>query len=108
MVSLRRVRTGQALGIEGQIRQRAHSGVLTACAEKPIYAKNANLGSSVVVQWVKNPTNIHEDVGSSPGLTAWVGNPVLPQATLWVTDSAWIWCCCGCGVGWQLHLGFDP
>lgn len=30
------------------------------------------LGVPVAVQWVKNPTSIHEDVGSIPGLTRWV------------------------------------
>ena len=27
---------------------------------------------------------------------------------LQVEDKAQIWCCCGCGVGWQLQLWFDP
>ena len=35
-------------------------------------------GVPVVAQWVKNPTNTHEDTGSIPSLAQWVKDPVLP------------------------------
>ena len=42
--------------------------------------KKLRTGVSVVVQHVKNPTGIHEDVGLNPGLTQWVKDPALLQA----------------------------
>ena len=34
---------------------------------------------AVLAQQVKNPTSVHEDAGSIPGLHQWVEDPVLPQ-----------------------------
>ena len=45
-------------------------------------------------------------MGSIPGLTQC--DPELLQAAVWVSDEAWIQCCCGCGVGWQLQLQCNP
>ena len=69
-------------------------------------SKALNLGVPVVAQRLKNPTSIHEDAGSIPGLAQRVKELALLQAVAKVTDAAQIWCGCGCGysVGWQLQL----
>ena len=66
------------------------------------------LGVPIVAQHVTNPTSIHKDEGSIPGLTQWVKDPMLSQAMVYITDTAWIWSCCGCGIGQQLLLQFNP
>ena len=35
------------------------------------------MGVSVLAQRVMNPTSVHKDMGSIPGLTQWVKDPAL-------------------------------
>ena len=51
---------------------------------QPIYSEKlkAFLGVPIVAQWVKNPTGIHKDVGSIPGLAQWLKDPALSQAAV--------------------------
>ena len=40
-------------------------------------SRNIAIGVPIVAQQVKNPTGIHEDLGSIPGLAQWVKDPAL-------------------------------
>ena len=45
------------------------------------YSEMSYQGGPIAAQRVKNPTSIHENEGWIPGLTQWVKDTVLPQAT---------------------------
>ena len=53
-----------------------------------------------VAHWVKDPTSVHENGGLIPGLSQWVKDLAMLQAMVYITDVAWIWYCCVCGIGW--------
>ena len=55
-----------------------------------------------MAQCVKNPTSLSEDEGLIPGLSQWIKDLVLQQASVQITDAARIQCCCGCVLGLQL------
>ena len=67
-----------------------------------------NWGILAVAQQLMNPTRIHENAGLIPGPIQWLEDMLLLWAPLWVADVAQILCCCGCGVGQQLQLQFNP
>ena len=46
--------------------------------KKHMYWIKKVLGSSHCGRAVTNPTSIHEDMGSIPGLAQWVKDPALP------------------------------
>ena len=65
-------------------------------------------GVPIVAQWVRNPTSIHKDVSSIPGLTQGVkGFSVAVHCGgghRHGSDLVWLWL----WLGWQLQLPFNP
>ena len=74
----------------------------------PNQVKRLQLWSSRHGSGETNLISIHEDTGSISVLTQWVKDLALPCAVVYVTDMAQIWCHCGCWIGQQLQLQFDP
>ena len=54
--------------------------------------------------WLTNLTKNHDIVGSIPGLTQGVNDPVFPRVVVQVAGTARIPHCCGSGVGQRPQL----
>ena len=65
---------------------------------------NWKFGSSCCASVVTTQLVIHEDMGLIPGLAQWVTDEPWYKLQMWLRSLH----CCGCGVGHQLQLRFDP
>ena len=64
-------------------------------------------GSSIVAQWKQTRLVSKRTWVRSLAPLSRLKDLALLWAVVQATDTAWIWRCCGCGVGWQLQLWLD-
>ena len=62
----------------GKSRPQKYNGLLSKMRKLSRIEKLKLLGVPFMAQWVKNPTRIHEDSGSVPGLPQWAKDLALP------------------------------
>ena len=59
-------------------RKKGSKTIETVCLKIKFLLEKSYEGVPTVAQQVKNPTSVHEDAGSIPGPTQWVGDLALP------------------------------
>ena len=70
-------------GLWTGIKQKTEPHAVSSLLKPPVWwrqetIRKAHAGVAVVAPWLTNPTSIHEEEGSIPGLTQWVKNLALP------------------------------